>query len=46
MPSSTTTVQSGYYECNVCYKVIEAGFTCPSTCPTSVSCNYGGFKCT
>ncbi len=46
MPSSTTTVQSGYYECNVCYKVIEAGFTCPSTCPTSVLCNYGGFKCT
>lgn len=44
--STTTTAQSGYYECNYCYHVPEAGFTCPSTCPTSVSCNYGGFKCT
>lgn len=44
--SSTTTVQSGYYECNYCYQVVETGFTCPSTCPTLVSCSYGGFKCT
>lgn len=44
--SSTTTAQSDYYTCNLCYHVIEAGFSCPSTCPTSVSCNYGGFECT
>ncbi len=44
--STTSTAQSGYYECNYCYQVIRAGFICPSTCPKSVSCNYGGFECT
>ncbi|MDE1860207.1 MAG: carboxypeptidase regulatory-like domain-containing protein [Candidatus Micrarchaeota archaeon] len=44
--SSTTTVQQGYYACNTCYKVVIAGYTCPSACPTTISCSYGGFECT
>ena len=44
--SSTITVQQGYYACNTCYHVVIAGYTCPSGCPSTTSCSYGGFECT
>lgn len=45
--SSTTTVPAhGYYSCDTCYEVMIADYSCPSSCPTSSSCGYGGFECT
>ncbi len=44
--TTSTTVHGGYYECGVCNKVIIAGYSCPTICPNSVPCSYGGFECT
>ncbi len=44
--TSTTTVSGGHYNCNECYHIMIAGYTCPSNCPNTGSCIYGGFECT
>jgi hypothetical protein len=45
--STNSTSSQNYYSCNLCYRVAIAGnYSCPSSCPTKVSCSYGGFECT
>ncbi len=45
--SSTTTVSGTYYNCNQCYYVPIAGYSCPSQCSysTTTGCGYSGFQC-
>ncbi len=44
--TSTTSITGNYYNCNQCYHVPIAGYSCAPSCPNSVSCSYGGFECT
>ena len=42
----TTTVSPEYYNCNECYHIVIARYSCPLNCPNTNSCTYGGFECT